>query len=81
MYKRQVQEALSKKGYSLMLLDATITDVEQIMLSRAADGLIVHGGALTKPIHQLLVTRKFPQDVYKRQELSHPLVCFTVLRY
>ena len=28
-----VQEALSKKGYSLMLLDATITDVEQIMLS------------------------------------------------
>ena len=62
-----VQEALSKKGYSLMLLDATITDVEQIMLSRAADGIIVHGGALTKPIHQLLVTRKFPHIV-----IGHP---------
>lgn len=62
-----VQEALSKKGYSLMLLDATITDVEQIMLSRAADGLIVHGGALTKSIHQLLVTRKFPHIV-----IGHP---------
>ena len=37
------------------------------MLSRAADGIIVHGGALTKPIHQLLVTRKFPHIV-----IGHP---------
>ena len=55
-----IQEALCAKGYSLMLLDATLTDVEQVMLSRAIDGIIVHGGALTRPVHQLLVTRKFP---------------------
>ena len=62
-----IQEALCAKGYSLMLLDATLTDVEQIMLSRAADGIIVHGGALTRPIHQLLVTRKFTHIV-----IGHP---------
>lgn len=62
-----IQEALCAKGYSLMLLDATLTDVEQVMLSRAIDGIIVHGGALTRPVHQLLVTRKFPHIV-----IGHP---------
>ena len=62
-----IQEALCAKGYSLMLLDATLTDVEQVMLSRAIDGIIVHGGALTRPVHQLLVTRKFPHLV-----IGHP---------
>ena len=53
-----VQEALYSKGYGFLLLDSLRADVEKMMLSRAFDGVIVHGGALSKAMHQLLVNRK-----------------------
>ncbi len=62
-----VQEALYAKGYSFMLIDVLQADVERMILSRSFDGIIVHGGALTKPIYQLLVSRKFPHIV-----IGHP---------
>lgn len=62
-----VQEALYSKGYGFMLLDSLRADVERMMLSHTFDGVIVHGGALTKQIHQLLLNRKFPHIV-----IGHP---------
>ena len=62
-----VQEALYSKGYGFLLLDSLRADVEKMMLSRAFDGVIVHGGALSKAMHQLLVNRKFPHIV-----IGHP---------
>lgn len=62
-----VQEALYSKGYGFMLLDSLRADVERMILSRAFDGVIVHGGALTKPMRQLLVNRRFPHIV-----IGHP---------
>ena len=62
-----VQEALCAKGYSFMLLDAMQSDLEKMVLSRVFDGIIVHGGALTRPVYQLLINRKFPHIV-----IGHP---------
>lgn len=62
-----VQEGLYQKGYAFMLLDALHADVERMILSRAFDGLIVHGGALTKSVSQLLISRHFPHIV-----IGHP---------
>lgn len=62
-----VQTALCGKGYAMTLLDSLSADVERMILSRAFDGLIVHGGALTRPIASLLIARKFPHIV-----IGHP---------
>ena len=62
-----VQTALAGKGYGMTLLDSLHADVERMILSRAFDGLIVHGGALTRPIASLLIARRFPHIV-----IGHP---------
>ncbi len=62
-----VQTALFSKGYALTLLDSLSADVEKMILSRAFDGIIVHGGALTRPIASLLIARRFPHIV-----IGHP---------
>lgn len=62
-----VQQALNEKGFAVMLLDSLGSDVERMMLSHSFDGIIVHGGALTKAVAALLAARKFPHIV-----IGHP---------
>ena len=54
---------IAEPSMELTLLDSLSADVEKMILSRAFDGIIVHGGALTRPIASLLIARRFPHIV------------------
>ncbi len=62
------QNTLSAKGYSLSLVDVS-GDKEQgasaqkVILQKEADGVIIHGAAISKPVASLLIKRAFPHIV------------------
>lgn len=62
------QNTLSARGYSLSLVDVSADQVagasaEKVILQKAADGVIIHGAAISKPIASLLIKRSFPHIV------------------
>ncbi len=59
------QSYLSSKGYALQLIDTLSDDadrpiLEQLILQKAVDGVIIHGSALSRALASTLVRRKFP---------------------
>ncbi len=63
-----VQNTLGPKGYSLSLVDVSGDSTagesaEKVILQRAADGVIIHGAAISKPVASLLIKRAFPHIV------------------
>jgi DNA-binding LacI/PurR family transcriptional regulator len=60
-----VQEFLAKNGYNLSIVgihnpDEATETAEQIIAQRSADGIIIHGSAITKGMTGLLIKAQFP---------------------
>ena len=62
-----VYRELARTDYSLTLVDISTDNIENIVRSHSADGLIIHGSAINPEIAALIVDANFPHII-----IGHP---------